>query len=413
MSWIDDLLPVSFRGIPFYVEAHQHSGGRRKEVHEFPQRERPFVEDLGRRARSYRVRGYVIGHDYFRLRDDLVKACEASTDGRLVHPYLGELRVHCRSYTLQEARTTGGLARFDIDFVEAGAAPAPDIEDDTPAQARAAAITVESVADEVFLTHFDIAGLPDDAVSALASSARALGPYIESLPTTAGILSEAGLRLALDALAALPSGGLTAEDVVGRVGSVFSAAMDAALARDVVAVASTGNPLDLCRCQDAARDALRDLMGYRDSLPTVAAMTPTRRRQAAAQGALASLVEHRALAKRGALLSLRGFASRDAAEAARGAILSDIDASVLRAGDEGDDDIGLALRDLSYRVSDDLTRRAADLAPLVSISTARPLPSLVVAHALYEDVARADEIEGRAGAWAPAFLPREPEVLAA
>lgn len=411
MSWIDDLLPASFRGVPFYVEAHQHSGGRRKEVHEFPQRERPFVEDLGRRARGYRIRAYVIGDDYFPLRDDLAKACEEPTDGRLVHPYLGELRVHCRTFTLQEARTSGGLARFEIDFVEAGKDPAPDIEDDTPAQARMAAMATESIADDVFLSRFDLAALPDDAVAALAENARAFGHYVESLPTAAGIVSEAALRLALDALAALPNGGLTAKDVVGRVGGVFAAVTDAALTQDVGT--SAGNPFDLYRHRDAAREALRGLIGYRDSLPAIVAMTPTKRLQAAAQGALASLVEHRALAGRAGLLAARTWPSRDAAEAARGIILSDIDASVLRAGDDRDDDIGLALRDLAFRVSDDLTRRAADLAPLVSISTARPLPSLVVAHALYEDVARASEIESRAGAWAPAFLPREPEVLAA
>ena len=52
--WKMRLRAASFRGVPFGVTADESEGGRRTVTHEFPQRETPYVEDLGgapRRAR--------------------------------------------------------------------------------------------------------------------------------------------------------------------------------------------------------------------------------------------------------------------------------------------------------------------------------------------------------------------------
>ena len=71
------------------------AGGRKTVTFEYPQQDIPFVEDLGRRGRRYRMEGVVIGDDYLAQRDTLITALEAAGAATLVHPYLGTKFVRC------------------------------------------------------------------------------------------------------------------------------------------------------------------------------------------------------------------------------------------------------------------------------------------------------------------------------
>src|SRR5690349_9842319 len=121
MAWQDKLRKASFRGVPFQVDTSEGTFGRRGVVHEYPLRDTPFVEDLGRRARSLSVEGFVLGSDYMAARDALLAALERRGPGTLVHPYLGELVVSVQEVKLRESTAEGGLARFGITFLESGA----------------------------------------------------------------------------------------------------------------------------------------------------------------------------------------------------------------------------------------------------------------------------------------------------
>lgn len=131
MAWRDRLLPGSFRGAAFEIEAHQFSGGRRVQVHEYPGRDVPFPEDLGRRAREYQVECYVIDPDYMGPRNRLLAACEAAGPATLVHPYLGTRRAQCTGVKVRESAKEGGMATFTLSFVDAGANRYPVAEADT------------------------------------------------------------------------------------------------------------------------------------------------------------------------------------------------------------------------------------------------------------------------------------------
>ena len=86
------LRPASFRGVPFVVDVAAGEGGRRIVTHEFPLRDQPYTEDLGRAAQRHRIRAFVIGDDYQDKRDALLAACQdKNTAGTLVHPFLGDL----------------------------------------------------------------------------------------------------------------------------------------------------------------------------------------------------------------------------------------------------------------------------------------------------------------------------------
>ncbi len=143
-------VPPSFRGAEFHIDVGSKAGGRRNVTHEFPERDTPFTEDLGRRARRWQITGYVICSpktpDYFPARDALVAACEAYGPGTLVHPTLGTTQVNCDSYAVSESRERGGIATFQMVFVEAGALDEAGAKDDTQAKAASAGAALVALA---------------------------------------------------------------------------------------------------------------------------------------------------------------------------------------------------------------------------------------------------------------------------
>jgi prophage DNA circulation protein len=110
---------------PFHVDANSRTSGRRVVLHEFPKRDTPYAEDMGRSARRFPVTGYVIGPDYQIWRELLVLALEAEGPGLLILPTLLQrdtILVQPREYTVRETRQAGGMAEFEMQFVEAGQA---------------------------------------------------------------------------------------------------------------------------------------------------------------------------------------------------------------------------------------------------------------------------------------------------
>ncbi|HEY2210277.1 MAG TPA: DNA circularization N-terminal domain-containing protein [Bradyrhizobium sp.] len=118
--WRSRLLPGSFNGVQFHVDVGARSSGRRIALHEFPKRDTPYAEDMGRRARRFSVTCYVLGPDYTFNRDALIEQFEQEGPGLLVHPTFGEQLVAVDQYSITERRERGGVADFEITFVEAG-----------------------------------------------------------------------------------------------------------------------------------------------------------------------------------------------------------------------------------------------------------------------------------------------------
>ena len=137
-----NLRPASFRSVAFEVESHTESGGRRLVQHEYPLRDTPYAEDLGRKAGSWQVEAFLVRSrltDYAASRDELRKALTAQGPGTLIHPYLGELTVCVDGYTLKESTREGGYCTFSISFVEAGAVEEPHVTRDTATATRSSA----------------------------------------------------------------------------------------------------------------------------------------------------------------------------------------------------------------------------------------------------------------------------------
>lgn len=120
-TWRDQLHPASFRGVRFHVDSDSMPIGRRTQTHEYPQRDKPLVEDLGRVTREIKLAAFVIGEDCYFQRDNLLNALDKAGPGELVHPWYGRLMVTAvGGCQVSHERRDGGMVRFDLVFVEDG-----------------------------------------------------------------------------------------------------------------------------------------------------------------------------------------------------------------------------------------------------------------------------------------------------
>jgi prophage DNA circulation protein len=119
-TWRDQLHPASFRGVPFHVDSDSMPAGRRTQTHEYPQRDKPLVEDLGRVTREIKLAAFVIGEDCYFQRDNLLNALDKPGAGELVHPWYGRLTATATVCSISHERREGGMVRFDLVFVEDG-----------------------------------------------------------------------------------------------------------------------------------------------------------------------------------------------------------------------------------------------------------------------------------------------------
>jgi len=135
IAWRGRWMPAKFRNARFHVDTAVRESGRRIVSHEFPKRDLPYAEDMGRRQREFTVRGYIIVYprdnegvlqkkNYITARDVLIEALETEGPAILQLPLLGLIEAACTRYRVTEENRHGGYCVFDMSFAEYGKAPA-------------------------------------------------------------------------------------------------------------------------------------------------------------------------------------------------------------------------------------------------------------------------------------------------
>jgi len=308
MAWRDEYRPGAFRGVPFHLKSSSSTGGRRTVLNEFPLRDTPMTEDMGRRARQFNLTLTLIGPDYMAQRDRLIEALETFGPGTLMHPFRGELLVAVLGdYSCEESTEQGGLARISVTFVEAGEAPRPDSTVVQGIAGNEAADALQEDALAEFLDRFAVVGwissVAEEAQGVLGEALAAVGDavgYAEGLANDAiGFAQEATDEL-------LSAGGLL--DGAGSFGTLFRRLtgniqqlllspgnLGAGLLGLVRSISSgAGNPL-------LALKAQMSLFGLGDRAKRISApsalRTPARTQMAANQAAIYTLIERAALAE--------------------------------------------------------------------------------------------------------------------
>jgi len=394
MSWRQSLRPGSFRGAPFKIQVGEGEGGRRGELHEFPERDQPYFEDLGRAARRYAIEAILVGADYMEARDRLLSACEAAGAGTLVHPFLGSLSVVAERFTWRESTEEGGAAFFSIDFVEAGAAIPAEPRADTAELSFLAADSLVADAPALLARDFSVAGMPafvEQAGAGLVRDVAAVAGRAGTLLAGAG----SALRSFEAGLVQLPSGALAlvraplslGQAVAGLIGSV-----------------SLLGTLPIARV-----NALRRILAAGFSFPPVFGSTPARSRQRRNQAAFTRLVVTIAAAEAVRTTALVRVNSYDEAAALRDVLADELDAAAVTLADAGDQQAASDLDGLRRAMVRDVTARGGSLARLYRYVPAVTEPVLATAHRLYGEpkrvVEEAEEIVSRNRIAHPGFVP--------
>jgi prophage DNA circulation protein len=125
-SFWSQLRPASYRGVSFGVLGGSAQFGRRNAVHEYPFRDKPWVEDLGKAANRFQVSGFLVGDDVIAQRDRMVVAVTKPGDGELVHPTFGRLNVALLGFTVTEHWEHGRVFELTFSFMEQGQRQYPD-----------------------------------------------------------------------------------------------------------------------------------------------------------------------------------------------------------------------------------------------------------------------------------------------
>lgn len=131
------LRQCSYKGVPFQAAAVTKTIQRRQVLHEYPQRDIPYLEDLGKGATLYKVTAFLVGDNCVAQAKRLEKALLTVGAGTFVHPWDGALTVSVYqasniSYSNSELR----YCSLDITFVEAGELGYPNKLADGPTLAR-------------------------------------------------------------------------------------------------------------------------------------------------------------------------------------------------------------------------------------------------------------------------------------
>lgn len=403
MTWREDLRRVSvngrkligasFRGVPFFVESADRGGGRRAVVHEFPLRDDPFVEDLGRRARTFRVEGYVLGDTYLTQRDALLAALEDTAGpGELVHPYHGVRVAICVNVSVRETRADGGIAMFALEFAETPAQePVPTEVVDSAGQVALSSDAAAVASDAEFVEQYDPDGIPafalESAETALVRAVEGLAAELAPIVTVTQELAEFTGRVAL--LTAQASSLVrTPASVLGEFRATITGLVDTTLA----------SPGNVMRALLAAYGA--------DLGPLVVAITATRARELANQAALIGALRRIIAIEAARLAPLVAYTSIEEATAARDQVAALLEEQAADAGDSAYPAI-VNLRSEVLRA----VPGGAAFASVVTVTRSVPIPSLLLAYQLYGSVDLELDIVARNESRHPGFIAGDLQVL--
>lgn len=393
MTWrdrIDPELRGSYRGVSFYVERADTTAGRRWLVHEYPRRDVPYAEDMGRRAKEWRLAFFVAGDDYDKQRDALIKALDAPGAATLVHPYMGTMSAVATDVRFSETTREGGACTFEVTFTESGLQLEPATSVDTQREVGKAADAAEKSAMEDFLERWSIEGLTGFSLDAIE---RDLAAVVDGLDQFVGDIAEeitSVIRFPIN-IAGL---------VLGAYNRIRNAVMRPVNALDlysgnsVLSLGSSGRLRSTAGTPARAVRMLREAGTAGDSVAVPSATTPESTQRANNIVAANQLNGRLAATTAARVVAETDWLARQDADAAAQDALALIDHE-LQTAEPISDDMYNALVALRAALSTDLRTRALALPNLTQYTPQTTLPAVVVAHRLYGDATRADEICAR------------------
>lgn len=122
------LHPASFDGVPFLYRTESASRGKKVILHEYPNCDYRYVEELGRMPSTFSIEAIIHGKDSKNLRLRLENALENKGLKKLVHPIYGILWVITIDFEVSSNQSEIGQFVFNINFSQSleNVSPEPD-----------------------------------------------------------------------------------------------------------------------------------------------------------------------------------------------------------------------------------------------------------------------------------------------
>ncbi|WP_186071311.1 DNA circularization protein [Burkholderia gladioli] len=444
-DWFSTLKIASFGGVPFGVFEIRNSAGQNKAVHTYPFRDDVWPEDLGKKPRAFEVIGFLLEGDLktgagsvIEQRDNLFAVCEGPGNATLVHPTFGTIdSVACLGVEAIERADLGPVFEIRLTLIKAGPRKFPTAavstaDDSADQAANAKSKSLLDYATEIATDIRNGAAVVQKAVSTVVgwyqlgvTAVNDVKRVIGAVSTLSGNFGRlfGGGNSGYSSSNAKASTSTTPADLLavsaaGRAAVVSAGAAMQAAAANPSDAATLGATIDAFVSAVAASandpaDAVRLVTGLVQYTPDdVVVPGQIGASMGAVQVATAALLRRYALAQLAVTLTTYQPSSEPDAAAVLSSALALYDSEIDVAGDSGDDDTFIALRALRRAVYADLTARGANLATNASFSFNAPLPSLVLAKRIYDDVTREPQLLQQIDPIHPAFCPLAFQALA-
>lgn len=427
MAWKDRLVDASFRGVAFKVESEDAGVGRRVETHEFPNRDKPYTEDLGKVSFRPNISAYVIGEDCYDQRDRLIEALNKPGPGTLIHPSYGEVKV-CVDGEARVSTTAsdGRMVRFDLRFVEAGELSYP-----TSGAATAQNLTTScSALDDCISNNFDnfsIDGVADFIQNDVIGTATEMMGYVTgAMKVVDAVVSDAARLMQGDISVLLPppSSGKTFVNqlqTMWRAGNrLYGNASDLFTMIKTFSGISLGSdlqPRGVWKTDSVTTKTIKQQSNYVASAirttaiseaaaavanlpsPTSSTVTSTTARE---QTTGWPAVSHPALNNATEETTITILPTWDELVDIRDTLNQAIDKEMSRTND---DQLFLALRRVKVDVNADINDRLQQTQKTVIRTPSEVTPALVLAATWYDNAARENDIVRRNAVAHPGFVP--------
>lgn len=433
MSWIDNLQDASLRGVPFKVDEDEATFGRRVQVHEYPNRDKPWAEDMGRATRRFSVQAYLVGDDYFEQRNRLIEAVEKPGSCTLVHPFYGEMTVTVTDEVrVSHTKDEGRMCRVSFSFIESGELSFPKAGIATGAKLTGAAALMDDFLSSAFEA-FGLDGLPDftqngvlDDATEMFDTVTDAMQYVDSGISAASRLMQGDLSVLLMP----PSSGMNfvnqlqtmwragtkltgnVTDLMSMVKGLSGITLDKGLAPRGVWKTDSASTQARTEQRNYVAQAIRT-SALSEAVDTVTKLpkSTSATTNAAEQSSATVIVSHPAVndlleddTAVGVITSTATdtVPSWDELTNLRDTLNSAIDQEMSRVTDDG---LFLALRQVRTALNEDITARLEQTSRTVERVPNEVLPAVVLAADWYDDAGREYDITARNAIRHPGFVP--------
>lgn len=400
MEYKNKLLQASFRGISFGVQDIETTLGRRTVLHEYPLRDDPYSEDLGRKAREFSINAFVINKNDYAASKALASVLEDfDTPGTLVHPTLGAIQVVPTSCRHRYSNQEGAIEYFNVSFTETLGNNFPNVVIDTQSFARRSVNQFLTDSTSYFSSKFGVSGYSDFIANAAIDKLEQFSTKFR------GLVNFGSAR----------NGNPTNySKLIARLNDFESNIPDLVFTPDELAneVNNLNKDLNASFTDDLELAMLiqRRLWEYGDDFLVIIGTTNLRDVERQNQQQLILLVRNSVLAEMVRNASLMNFASSEDAIATR----DDIDTrgweQLEELANDFDDAIYTSLLTTLNSMIQDIKQRSINAGSIRSFLITDPMPALKLAYQYLNDASRDDEIIDRNNIINPLYVPANTQI---